>query len=711
LIMQFLSPIYLLGFLAIAAPILIHLIRRRKVTVVQWAAHRFLLSVTKKLQKRKRINDLILLLLRCLLFILLALLFARPFWAGDEEIAMEQSGTLVLLVDASASMDYSNGVRSRFDIAREQAEATLNALPASTAVALILFADRAYPVISPPTLDHHVVLQQLGREQPRPGRSNLAAGLSASLEVLANREEGSILLLSDGQATAWQDQVELMRLMQQAEEQSVRLQISNVAEGMEPVNLGITAFEATNTRAIVGQAIRLRVTVRNGGTVASKETRLVLEQAIGFPIEEAWVPALSPGEASQLELQITFTESGWQGLTARLPGDNLADDNSRSLGISVSEGLKVGVIEGPRNRGLNVDPGFFLSVAAVPVPAAQARNFPVQLSSLKLNEISRERLSDYNVILLAGVTSVNREQVDRLRGFVEAGGGLWVTPPSERAAAQQFILQSPLSALLPVEDLQVVEGRSSLPAGAPYDHAITGFWNESTAGSLASFFSDNYLEMTLTEGADSVLSLSNGNPLFAAKSLGAGRVFFSALPLDASWSEMPLSPQFVPFVQRTLQWLSGWVDAPAALAPGETWRVRVPSINVGRPFYAATPLTEGSTQLAGQVEFESGQAIIAYSDTHALGRYQLYLEPEAPAVGYFGVNLAAEESDLRPVQAQVLAELSGAELNATTDSSSNSSSIAQLFRALPDVWMLLVCLLLITGAAELTLAQRFSRTE
>jgi hypothetical protein len=72
--------------------------------VVAWAAHRFLIAVTKKLQKRKRIEDLILLLLRCFLLILLALLFTRPFFTSDENILVDESGTLVVLVDASASI-------------------------------------------------------------------------------------------------------------------------------------------------------------------------------------------------------------------------------------------------------------------------------------------------------------------------------------------------------------------------------------------------------------------------------------------------------------------------------------------------------------------------------------------------------------------------------------------------------------------------------
>ena len=660
--MQFLSPIYLFGFLAVAAPILIHLIRRRKVTVVQWAAHRFLVAVTKKLQRRKRIDDLILLLLRCLLFVLLALLFARPFFERGTDVVVDEAGTLVVLVDASASMDYSNGVRSRFDLAREQVDAALSGLPGGTSVALILFADQAYPVVSPPTLEHSVILQELDRQTTRPGRSNLAAGMSASLEVFSGRGSGSILLITDGQATAWQESAQLSDLMQQAEAQAVRMKLINVAKEQAVSNLGITGFAAANAKPIAGQPTQLQVVVKNGGEAPSSKARLVLEQSIGFPVEEAWVPSLQRGEATQVDMQITFTEAGWQSLTVRLPGDNLATDNSRSLGLSVTAGLQVGLVEGARNRALTVPPGFFLSAAAVPVSGLEARNFPVQLSRLSIGDLNRERLKEFRVILLAGVATLDSQQVDALSDFVETGGGLWLAPPSDADAAKQFIQNAPLNTLFPANELAYVEGSPGLPSAGPYEHPITGYWNESGSGSIDGFFSDRYLSLTAAEGVQTVLPLNNGSPLFVTQNRGSGRVFFSALPLDGSWSELPLSPQFVPLVQRSLQWLSGSVDAPAALPPGEGWRVRVPAIHVGRPFYVRTPLSADASQLAGQVEFQSGQAIIAYSDTRMLGRYQIYLDPEGDPVGSFGVNLPAEESDLRKVSAEALAGVSGAGL-------------------------------------------------
>ena len=707
--MQFLSPIYLFGVLAVIAPILIHLIRRRKFTVVQWAAHRFLVSVTKKLQKRKKIDDLILLLLRCLLFVLLALLFARPFFGGQDEVSSEESSSVIVLLDASASMNYSSGVRSRFEEARSRAASILTGLPESALAGLILFADRAHPVVSPPTSDHSVVLQELERQSTRPGRSNLAAGLAASLDALEGRRDGRVVLITDGQATAWRDSAELAQLMKRVEEQSVVLDYVDVAESRESINLGVTEFVAINDKPVVNQPVRLSVVVENGGDTPSEETRLVLEKEEGMPVDEIWIPKLQPGESSQMPLRITFSEPGWKCLTVRLSGDYLTTDNSRTIGILVTSGIRVGVVEGPRNSDLTVDPGFFLSAASVPVPAVQASGFPVQVTELRPTYLTPDRLKDFDVLILAGVVELTPKQGEGLERFVESGGGLWVNPPSGTAAAKQFAKSFPLRELLPVTEMSLVEGRTDLPKAGPYDHPITAYWNSGKAGSITGFFSDRYLDLDSSEEARPVLSLSEGNPLFLTRSVGSGRVFLSGLPLDGGWSDLPISPQFVPLVQRTLEWLSGSVEAPASLLPGESWRVQVPAIAVGSPFYVRTPSSEAEGQIAGQVEFQAGQAIVAFSNTRSLGRYRVFLEPEGDPVGAFGVNLNAVESDLRPVPPNVLREISGNLIETSDGSEGSEGGIARFFPALPDLWILLVVSILLIGALELYLAQRFSR--
>ena len=78
--MSFLAPLFLLGAAAIAGPILFHLIRRTTRNRTLFSSLRFLRQTPPRLTRKSRLENWLLLLLRCLALALLALAFSRPFF-------------------------------------------------------------------------------------------------------------------------------------------------------------------------------------------------------------------------------------------------------------------------------------------------------------------------------------------------------------------------------------------------------------------------------------------------------------------------------------------------------------------------------------------------------------------------------------------------------------------------------------------------------
>lgn len=103
--MSFLAPLYLLASLAVAAPILLHLIRRQPKGEIEFSSLMFLDPTPPRLTKRSRLENLLLLLFRCLVIGCLALAFARPFLPSTQTTVVDdtQDATIVL-IDRSASM-------------------------------------------------------------------------------------------------------------------------------------------------------------------------------------------------------------------------------------------------------------------------------------------------------------------------------------------------------------------------------------------------------------------------------------------------------------------------------------------------------------------------------------------------------------------------------------------------------------------------------
>ncbi len=104
--MSFLTPLYVLGVVAVAAPIVFHLIRRSPKGEVPFSSLMFLSPTPPRLTRRSRLENWLLLVLRAAALALLAFAFARPFLrqAAPMDFGDVPERRIALLIDTSASM-------------------------------------------------------------------------------------------------------------------------------------------------------------------------------------------------------------------------------------------------------------------------------------------------------------------------------------------------------------------------------------------------------------------------------------------------------------------------------------------------------------------------------------------------------------------------------------------------------------------------------
>src|SRR5882724_8572373 len=142
--MVFSSPLMLLGALAVGIPIALHFFFRSRYRTIPWAAMKFLLTSIEQTSRRLRFQELLLLVVRCLVLAVLAMALAQPGCrvtpgggaSGDPVDA-------VFLFDVSYSMGASDGPVDRLQRAKTEALAILNRLPNHSTVRVVTFADRA----------------------------------------------------------------------------------------------------------------------------------------------------------------------------------------------------------------------------------------------------------------------------------------------------------------------------------------------------------------------------------------------------------------------------------------------------------------------------------------------------------------------------------------------------------------------------------------
>jgi hypothetical protein len=205
--MSFLAPLFLAGAAAIAGPVLFHLIRRSVRETTLFSSLMFLRPTPPRVTRRSRLENLWLLLLRCLLIVLLALGFARPFFmqAHAPDAASAGKKRVIVLLDTSASMRRPG----LWDAAREKAKAALAKLDPADEGALFLFDREVRPLFtfddwnrSAPAERRALAVARVDAVTPGWASTTLDAALVHAAEAIEETHESleshhEIVLISD----------------------------------------------------------------------------------------------------------------------------------------------------------------------------------------------------------------------------------------------------------------------------------------------------------------------------------------------------------------------------------------------------------------------------------------------------------------------------------------------------------------------------------
>lgn len=144
--MSFLAPLFLLGAAGLAFPVIFHLIRRTTRQKVPFSSLIFLPPSPPRVTQRSRLEDLLLLALRCIVLALLAFGFARPFLrhSDAQDPSTVPPSRVLVLVDTSASMRRL----ALWDAAVSRAVAISRAAAPGDELALWTFDRQVRPLVS-----------------------------------------------------------------------------------------------------------------------------------------------------------------------------------------------------------------------------------------------------------------------------------------------------------------------------------------------------------------------------------------------------------------------------------------------------------------------------------------------------------------------------------------------------------------------------------
>lgn len=302
--MSFLAPLYLALGAFIAVPLIIHLMRRRVGSRVDFPATRYLARAEKEHSRSLRMRNLLLMLLRVLALIAIAAAAARPVasWVG----AGHAPTAIAIVVDNSLSSSVVVDGHPLLDQFKTMARSVVNA---STS------ADRIWLV----TIDGKVqggsastLRDDINRLEPLAGSGDPASALAraAGLVRASGLNARQIALVTDGQRTEWQRVPPIVGVQLMMYAPSTKPPVNHAVVLAEARPVRWTPRGAVATRFLSRDSTSYRITL-NGRTFA---------RGTAAPNEEVVVRAAPP-------------ERGWVPGTVDLEPDELAGDNVRHFAV------------------------------------------------------------------------------------------------------------------------------------------------------------------------------------------------------------------------------------------------------------------------------------------------------------------------------------------------------------------------------------------
>ena len=721
--MSFLNPAVLWALPAVGLPVAIHLINKFRVREMRWAAMRFLSDSLRVNQRRLRLEDFLLLVLRCFLVVVAVLAFAQPVLRSVLPGGSGASGPVaaMILLDNSASMGQTNGVVSRFEQAKSAIRDRVERAEQNSIFGLLLVSDETEALLAKPTPDLARFRHSLDLAQLSDRGSDLSAGIRAAyaaLQALPGRSR-EIDVYTDGQAGAWSRLDEIRRL--QAANPGVRLQPLVLGKRGED-NLGVTALAPAGGALAVNQPCRFQVEIGNYGAQPVEGVRVTVAVDGLPPSDEALIPRIEAGATQTAGLLVRFSDAGDHAVTAAIPADRLAADNQRTVAVHIANRLNALVLEGGNAPAPMDRDGFFLANALVPYAREQAEHAYLSVTLGPASGLSAAALAANDLVCLCNPGVLPADSGRDLRAYVLGGGNL-VIFPGPLTDPVRWRDDPAMWSLLPA-----VMGPAKIPGAATpilhwqtskFEHPVTALWNDPEQGNLGTVQVTGYFPLAPRAANENpepgdkhapavIVRYTNGDPAAVEWSCGRGSVVLFGSAASPPWTDLPLHPAFVALVQRLLGYLTRRHSAPLSLEPGTTFQTTVPIELLGKEFSVLPPGKDARKRVAGQVELDGDQAVIRYGETDALGAYRLYCGPADIPLAVFAVQLDPAESDLRQIDPRELATLARDPEQKTA--SGPGAAAAPRLTVTKEFWTTLVWLGAAMAIVELVLAQHVSRS-
>ncbi|MES2996120.1 MAG: BatA and WFA domain-containing protein [Verrucomicrobiota bacterium] len=671
----------------IAVPLLVHWLNRR-------FPRRFLFSSIEEIKKsmagRSRIfrwRHWLLLALRTLALLALAAAFLRPMVATKVASAGKKRHS-ILIIDHSLSMTHTQDGATALSRAHAEARRLLESFDADDRFQIIRADQAPAPAFPEFTTDRGGALAWM-KSLPAPAtRADMQAANRLAGELSRGLTDApDVYVFSDFQRKNWAD-----------------VDFSALPAASRLFFISSTNDERRDNRAI------LSITPGEGAVVVGAETEVTIRVGNYSPdpwtgkIEVGFDPAhlrekkvnAAPWSETDVKLVVPVPSGGLCALEASIPSDDLTADDQRRVVVRVSEREEV-VIVSRAAENKTVGPALFLGTAVNPFDGNAGAYRPRVIEAAALTPAA---LAATTRVILTRVPELREPQAAALVSFLRGGGGiLWfLDGENEAANLKRFAAaagsEPPLRVTGRIGPEDLPDGAMRVAKGDFRSRFLRLFEGERRKNLALLEFYDLHRAAGTGTGK-TLLSYADGTPAMVEYQVGPGTLLVCNFSVAEAASNLARQRLFPAWIHEILLRMNATNSAVQ-----ETY---LPGDSISTEVWTADARGRDMDGPGGKVERlrkdDLGERTRVSFTASAPGIYSMSGGNNRPLAA-FAVNADTVESDLRPLDPEILPDRAGGG-RPEAEFVGNSPDFTGLVRGKPAFhWFVIAALglLLIEGA-------------
>ena len=628
LIITFVNPQILIGLVAVAIPIIIHLFNLRRVKKVEFSNTALLKRIQEESSAKRKPVELMILAARILALSFLVFAFAQPLFK-DRDNELTLGDEVLLYLDNSQSLSALNeDGNSGFDKAIIEATSIVETYPEGT---VFHFIENSYSnsISADYTKES---LQELLTEIQQ-------VGVDRDFSEIRNRLEGSNLNGDIYYITDFQNKTDFNSILSDTINNHYLLPI--MANDVSNIFIDTVYLENTFLSGAFANLLKIKLRRNFRDSEVLNLKLLINDQLFGTAEVDFGNQLLA-----EYQFEIKSDVGGLERIELQIEDPNLTFDNSFYASINQLDKVKVVEIYDIST------PGYVQSLFE--------ENEVFQFSRVDSRFLDNELIGSANLLIVNQVAQFSNQLVNLINSLKESGSTLIIVPDSKANQTQ-------------LANIGVISARDN---GDRLELAQPDFDNPIFQGVFEAL--DENIEMPqasinfrILNSELDYLQFKNGRS-FLSKLNADGNLFFFASPFDSEFTSFTNHALFVPVMYKlalgskvNLSNLYYYSDSETIFYPIEA--------GFGNLVFQ---LSNGTLEITPDQRIESDRLILEIpKDLIEAGQYQLLAGGES--IGMISFNIPKAESNLSVIDPQTFEELN--ELNHITVIDSSSSSGAKQF--------------------------------